>query len=245
MLTTAETLHAAPIFVVGCGHSGSSITARLIGAHPNIWPIAGETKVAMRRDKACFSAACMAFQEEARFFGRSRWLEKTPRHILVMPFLLDSYETSRIVAVFRDPRDVCLSFKKRYGNVDIGISRYHEAAASLIPLIGHARVLLVQYEDLVENTVGFLMTVMSFLGEDFRECQLRYHEDPVSWYATSHEKPASELGKENHNQLRNWQINQPLFDGRGKWRSGLTSTELALIRSGLQSFADLLGYNLH
>jgi len=34
----------------------------------------------------------------------------------------------------------------------------------------------------------------------------------------------------NHKQYRNWQINQPLFDGRGDWKD-LSADELSFINS--------------
>ncbi|NBC11389.1 MAG: hypothetical protein GVY24_06590, partial [Planctomycetes bacterium] len=67
----------SPIFIVGCGHSGTTLLLRLIGAHPQIMPLLEETWALVNGeyqrlhgwDLSCFKA------------GKQRWVEKTPSHI--------------------------------------------------------------------------------------------------------------------------------------------------------------------
>jgi hypothetical protein len=70
---------------------------------------------------------------------------------------------------------------------------------------------------LIENFEGSIRKLMDFLGEDFEETMLRYHEKPKFHYAKNLEKPPDASNK-NHEQHRNWQINQKMFDGRGRWK---------------------------
>ncbi len=58
---------------------------------------------------------------------------------------------------------------------------------------------------------------MTFLEEAYEEDMASYHQKPKYFYAGKIEKPTDAEGK-NHALHRNWQINQPLFDGRGRWK---------------------------
>ena len=71
-----------------------------------------------------------------------------------------------------------------------------------------------------------------------------FHQEKVQWYAKTDEKPHSDIGEANHNQNRNWQINQPLFDGRGKWMSGLEPDEVKKIHAILAPLAKRFGYQM-
>jgi hypothetical protein len=235
-------LHSGPIFVVGCGHSGTSITARLIGAHPNIFPVPGETKIAVGRCAARFVDGLAKFTRQAEENSRARWLEKTPQPILEISFILELAAEAFVVAIVRDPRDVCFSFQKRYGDLQIGIDKYIAAHSALLPLLDHPRIRVFRYEDLVHDPKRVLQSTMAFLGEIFLESQLLYYQQKVLWYAESYHKPASDLGVSHHNQLRNWQINQPFFDGRGKWCGKLKPDELHLIKDRLGVLSGSFGY---
>lgn len=83
---------------------------------------------------------------------------------------------------------------------------------------------------------------MEFFGELYEESQLHFHEEKVFWYSKTLDKPESHLGESNHNSNRNWQINQPLFDGRGKWRGELNQEELKKITTILGPIAKSFGY---
>ena len=61
---------------------------------------------------------------------------------------------------------------------------------------------------------------------------LRYFEQPQLWFGVKEKRPGSvEDGKE-HNLLRNWQINQPIFDGRNQWIGKLTDEQVAFFNEG-------------
>jgi hypothetical protein len=55
------------------------------------------------------------------------------------------------------------------------------------------------------------------LGEDYEEQLAHYHETPKFYYSKTIEKPSSESAGD-HTAYRNWQINQPLMDCRGRWK---------------------------
>ncbi|MEM9701334.1 MAG: hypothetical protein AAF907_02670, partial [Planctomycetota bacterium] len=63
---------------------------------------------------------------------------------------------------------------------------------------------------------------------------------PKRWYDVKITKPHSASGHD-HNRLRNWQINQPLFDGRGKWKT-LTSDEYEAVNRIAEPLLQEYGY---
>jgi hypothetical protein len=75
----------------------------------------------------------------------------------------------------------------------------------------------VKYEDIVVDAASSMEKTLAFLGEKFEEQVLHSHEKPKYYYSKKLEKP-SDITFANHNQYRNWQINQKIFDGRGKWK---------------------------
>jgi hypothetical protein len=110
--------------------------------------------------------------------GKARWGDKTPHHVTEIPTLLRLFPRARVVHVYRDGRDVALSYLrapfgpnnvyvaavtwKRY--VRAGRAAGRDAAASYVE---------VRYEDLLRDPRGTISTLCEFLGEPFVEDVLR------------------------------------------------------------------------
>ena len=77
----------------------------------------------------------------------------------------------------------------------------------------HPRTMLVRYEDLVTDFERTMTGVFEFIGEKYEEGVIRFYE---SYEKTT--KPLDETDGKNHVQLRQWQLSQPLFDGRGRYK---------------------------
>ena len=92
-----------------------------------------------------------------------------------------------------------------------------------------ANLINVRYEDLVSNTKRTLIKIFEFIGERFEESCLEFHQEPKYYYSEILKKPKDQK-EENHLQFRNWQINQPLFDGRGKWKEMTPEDKLIVKR---------------
>ena len=85
-----------------------------------------------------------------------------------------------------------------------------------------------------------LREIFEFIGETFEVSITRYHEKPRHYFVSSIEKPANVFG-DNHYLYRNWQMNQPLFDGRGKWQR-LMESEKQLIKEKAGEMLIRYGY---
>ncbi|HWV57097.1 MAG TPA: hypothetical protein VNZ57_06465 [Longimicrobiales bacterium] len=70
-----------PTFIVGCGHSGTSLMLAVLRYHSSIYAIPRETNFAYASNPM---AAMKRFDMRTVVAGKSRWVEKTPRHIRCM-----------------------------------------------------------------------------------------------------------------------------------------------------------------
>lgn len=221
----------SPVFIVGCGHSGTSLLLNVLGAHSRLCAIPFESNFALKWPAPCeasrkFLARCDTF---ALRMGKARWVEKTPRHIFRIKEIFDYYPGAKILLMIRDGRDVACSIQDRSGSLEAGIDRWVRDNHEGQPFWQHPNVHPVRYEKLVAEFERSLRDIVAFVGEEFEDGLLRYHEATRYYFTPRVEKPPDITG-ENHYLYRNWQMNQPLFDGRGKWHR-LSEDEKKLIKA--------------
>ena len=111
------------IHVCGCGHSGTSILTRLIGAHPRIHAIPGESGVAKKQSYRRYRQALEGFWADTAA-AADIWVEKTPKHVRHLAFILNAAPSSRSVLISRDPRDCVASLQRRYGRFSKALRRW-------------------------------------------------------------------------------------------------------------------------
>jgi hypothetical protein len=221
--------------VCGCGHSGTSILTRLIGAHPRIHAIPGESGVAKKESYRRYRQALEGFWADTAAATADIWVEKTPKHVRHLAFILNAAPTSSIVLICRDPRDSVASLKRRYGRFGKALRRWRHDNGRVQRWRAHPRVSLLRYEDLVQDPQAALEALMPHLGLAFDPAQLQYPQQEVSWYGES---------DDGHRQLRNAQINQPLFNASGRFGDQLSPAEIALVHRRCARLARKLGYSL-
>ena len=204
-------LEKDPIFIVGCGHSGTTLLLKILGSHSRIYAIPKETRCATKTKKKFykhskrFNRICIAEKKH-------RWVEKTPGHIRHLDKIFTWKPKAKVIIMLRDGRDVAASFKKRHGDLKQGIERWVNDNEVLEKYENHSNVKVVKYEDLIVDFENTLKDIISFLDEPYEEDLKNYHNsnqqktDPVN-------KPPDAFG-ENHRQNRIWQVNPPIFDGR-------------------------------
>jgi hypothetical protein len=107
----------------------------------------------------------------ARRAGKARWIEKTPRHLLMTDVLRGLWPEARMVRIVRDPRDVALSlagmpFAKEsvVGNL-VRVDQDDRASRARIEADGLATT--VRYEDLVTEPERELRRICDFVGEAY------------------------------------------------------------------------------
>jgi hypothetical protein len=126
----------------------------------------------------------------ARRAGKARWIEKTPRHLLITDTLRSLWPAARIVRIVRDPRDTAVSLSRMpfakesvVGNL-VRVDQDHRAARQRIAADPLAMTL--RYEDLVTEPERELRRVCAFIGEAFEPAMLE-GRDAATSVAGDHE----------------------------------------------------------
>ena len=246
LLSKRDTGSNSPIFIVGCGHSGTSILLAILGAHSRICAVPYESYLACDlatmkprpRDEA--KAMIRGFDALVVSEKKARWVEKTPIHVRFIAELFALCPECKILLIIRDGRDVACSLQDRNGDLQEGIDRWVLDNTAGEEFWNNPNVHVLKYENLVEDYQGTMLAVMQFLGEKFEKQMANYYKVPKLWYAKELEKPPDAFGP-NHEKFRNWQINQPFFDGRGKWKR-LSEDEKRVIKSAAGKMLIKYGY---
>ena len=125
--------------------------------------------------------------------------------------------------MLRDGRDVACSIKARTGDFRAGVCRWVEDNRIGARYWDEPRVRVVRYEDVVTDFSHTLRQVIAFIGESYESSLARWYETPKLFYSWRLDRP--KFGAREHEQYRNWQINQSLFDGRGRSHQEMSARE--------------------
>ncbi|MEQ8409952.1 MAG: sulfotransferase [Erythrobacter sp.] len=202
--------------ICGCGHSGTTLLANMMAAHPKCYVPLQETRVFFRRTAI---PRLWWFRMVSVFKGKSFIVEKTPRHIKVIDRVKRIAPRTKIIFMVRDGRDVSASLFKRFENEAASVDRWIEANEVVFAWESDPNAIMVRYEDLITQPETELQRLCAFLGVDYAPEMLQYHTKKRLWFGTKKFEKGSDKDGEEHDKLRTWQVNQPIFDGRGKWRS--------------------------
>ena len=103
-----------PVFVVGCGHSGTSLVVRTLSRTGGLWSPQRETNWGMLNTDAECLSALTALERDAAATATAaapspRLLEKSPCHDSRLDLIFRLRPAARVIFVVRDPRDVVAS----------------------------------------------------------------------------------------------------------------------------------------
>jgi|GEM_PF-722574 len=201
-------------FICGCGHSGTSLLANMFASHSDIFIPLRETNCFIDQEK--IDTTWNSLLQEARLSLRSHFAEKTPRHIHCINYIRDRVNGAKFVLLVRDGRDVAASFIKRFGNATAGFERWVVDNTIAVTQEAMSDTIVVRYEDLIEEPQTILDRICTFCGIPFEREMLEYYKTPRLWFGQKEvRKGSGSQSAGQHEALRNWQINQPIFDGRG------------------------------
>lgn len=152
---------------------------------------------------------------ESRAGGRT-FVEKTPQHVLKLPFLIRRFPRARFVHVVRDGRDCFTSAKSHPGIPQASSARrfagyWKRCVESPLHVEPEPRLVRLRYEDFVRAAPAELGRIMRFLALEMEDRQL----DPARFgdHARARRRPFRLLG-------------QPISGDRvGRWRSELSAAE--------------------
>lgn len=221
-------------FVLGCGHSGTTLVASRLGNHPAIALIPEETNIfEPRRSLARARRALVAARATARREGRQMVLEKTPKHVRVVGRLRRLLPEARLIVVVRNPLDTCLSLRKREGTLEDAIDRWCVDNGAALRLAGDPLVRFVHYEELTADPEPAFRGLVGFLGLAWDPAVL----GTATGYGAVSQRTANM-------RLRAEQVSRPIAANSGKWRTGLTPAEAAAVRVRTAALYERLGRRL-
>jgi hypothetical protein len=187
---------------------------------------------------AYFEAFC---RRRMRGLGKSRWGEKTPRHVFRIVEMLGLWPEARVVCLVRDPRAVVASYRDwKRGRPDSTAPDRFRATRSYHPVLsallvkgameaseqarrrfGTERILLLRYEELVTEPERSVRALAEWLGVDYVSSML----DVPDRYGS--------YGDVNGG------ISQAPLE---RWRSKLSPTEISVIQTCCRGTMEQAGY---
>lgn len=216
----SRAFRTAPVFVVGCQRSGTTMLRLMLDSHSRIscgpetrfledlerivgndWQRLSQYGFTQEEWLDRIATFFGGFQEEyARSRGKLRWADKSPRYAMRLDFVLRVFPDAQIVHVIRDGRDVAVSHRKRFGywscvKSSVKWPRYvamARAAGSRLPSNQYHEV---RYEALVSEQEATMRKLMAYLGEDFEPAMLDFenhtHDVPDRYRAQARMRRAS------------------------------------------------------
>ena len=122
------------------------------------------------------------FRLETGAGGLTRWGDKTPGYVSLIPWLADAFPQAQFIHIVRDGRDVFLSLRRRgwRGRTPFQLGRYWRdcvrRADAAFRQLSDSRRMTVRYEDLVLDTARQLQRICEFLGVSVTPSMVDFHE---------------------------------------------------------------------
>ncbi len=166
------------------------------------------------------------FEAWARKEGKRRWGDKTPDNVVEIPTLLEIFPSAKIIHIYRDGRDVALSWLKagyRVHNLFTAAARWKQwvsagrAAGAKVP----ASYLEVRYERLLSEPETTLREICNFLGEPYYPGMLVPNHLPRRDYPPW-------LGTREPTHVFHGEV---LGSNSGKWKTAMSPSDRVLFES--------------
>jgi hypothetical protein len=220
------------IFIVGFAHSGTSLLLAMLGAHSQLHALKNESSIFVRNEHAeeRIRAYFDAFYKEAGQCGKTAIVEKTPSHMAYVALMEKIYPDAKIIFTLRTSLDIIASYKHRYQNIYRSVQRYAEQVLSFSNNFSADRHFLIRYETLVAVPEDTLKALCVWLDLPYEKGMLEYHTNTENWFGATELKETSGILDE-HNDYRNWQMHQPLFNDTNNYMKRLNPKECACLRT--------------
>ena len=218
------------IFIAGCGHTGSSILARIIGEHTKIYFEKKETNLFLLYNHFIYQKRLQIIKRKIKKLKKTHFLEKTNRHLWHLDFISKKVPKSKFILTTRKSMDVIGSIYKRTNNIEDSIRRYQDESIYTIRHLEKKNTLLIQYEKFIQNPEKIIKKIFKFIGLKYEGKVFDYHKKKIIW---NNKLPKKTKGNSEtkHDFLRSYQVNQKLYDGRDSWKTNLKSQNLKKVRN--------------
>jgi hypothetical protein len=230
------------VFICGCGHSGTTLALRILGAHPDTHAIDYETGAFEKWKSQWTKLRRLRFSVQAS--GKRKVVEKSPRHIRHLGLIRQTVPGAKFVVPVRDGRDVAASIGRRFGgNFQLGVDRWISDCRIIARERNADDLMWYRYEDMVAGPATVTASICSFLNIPFDDVMLCYYQQRVPWQNRVGRAADDSSDGEGHLEKRAWQANQPIFDGRGLWKTELPpEIAKAFMRGEAGALMEQFGY---
>ena len=195
------------IFVCGCGHTGSTILARVLGAHSKIFFVQEESGCFLANRFLSKEQTLRDFEVNCEQHNKEFVLEKTPRHIWHVDYIRRSLPGSKFIYTTRSAKNVIASLYLRDKNLDSALTRYLDDSIMTVRQLNMADGFLAQNEKFITDTDNFLKSVCDWVGIDVEKSMLEYFKNPIEW----NKNQFKDATPSQHDLLRIEQVNKPVF----------------------------------
>jgi protein-tyrosine sulfotransferase len=246
------------VFVVGCPRSGTTLLQRILSVHSQLFTIQGETGLFSYHN--IFSTRRKHFglpdKEIKQLFNNSvdivdffaqgvtllsaknegkRFIEKTPQHILRLPFIFKHFPESSVVHIVRDGRDCYCSSKSHPNvpqnkNIEVFAKYWKKCVQAPLNYQDNKKLLTVKYEELVSEPWLWIPRIMNFINLEAEEVQF----------------DSTFIGKDNRANLNIFRrLREPINSSSvSRWTSELTSFEIEQFEKIAAKELIFYGYDL-
>ncbi len=149
------------IFIIGCGHSGTTVLNKIIGNHRDIYGIDYETNLFFYSEKKILNELKILFNEKNKL-NKKYICEKTPKHVYYIDKMYKYTINPKIIVITRDGRDVICSLKKRFGTLNHGLQRWIDDNNQWLNHKNKNNFFIFKYEDLIKNKTDVLKKIFKF-----------------------------------------------------------------------------------
>ena len=173
--------------------------------------------------------------------GKVTWGEKTPKNLFYVDLIEQMMPAARFIYIIRDPRAVVYSmnrFARFQDDSVLNAFNWLQAATQgyelLVNHVPEEKRLIIKYEELVADVEAVTRSICTFLNEPFDDEMLEFYQK-----SRSNIHPHSqELGGVKT-------LTRPISTvSVDKWRSGLSSSDIASVEAVCQQAMLKLGYTL-
>lgn len=187
-LAKITAMNKNPLFIGGCGRSGTTLLLSLISVHPDIYAIPHETRAVssggynpekeVSENKELYIDVIYKhlIESEKSISTFDRWCEKTPMNIHFVEGIFEYFGSdARFINVIRDGRDVVTSrHPSDPSSYYVTPYRWVRDVKAGCEVEAHPRVLTIYYEDLVGRHISTMQKVFTFLEMSFPESMYDY-----------------------------------------------------------------------
>jgi hypothetical protein len=211
---------APPVYIGGCGRSGTTLLLSILSAHNEIFACPRELNLFEGARERAQGLAVPKFYRLYRTFisekiksTATRYCEKSPSNIRHVEWIDRLHSGNfKMIQIIRDGRDVILSRHPRDSEKYwIAPERWIDDVATGMNYLEHPNVHTIRYEDLVKEYEKTITGICDFLKIDVSEEILQWHD-----HTTVQENKAlfSNIQKINKASVGKWK--DTAFDERVK-----------------------------